>query len=76
MARTVGGTWQLEEDFRGLHFTASVNPDDRDVQWLAPKIARRDVCQCSFAFRCLKQSFDDDYEHRYLASTPKSHRMP
>jgi len=63
LARTLSGTLQLAEDGRGLHVNATLEPDDLDVQRLAPKVARGDIDQMSFAFRVIRQQwtyFEDD----------------
>ncbi len=65
LARTISGTLQLTEDNRGLHVSADLNPDDPDVQRLAPKVQRGDIDQMSFAFRVVKQQWlwiEDDGE--------------
>ncbi len=66
LARTVSGTLQLQEDSRGLHVNASLSPDDPDVQRLAPKVKRGDIDQMSFAFRAVRQEWDDEYTNRQL----------
>jgi HK97 family phage prohead protease len=66
LARTLSGTMQLEEDHRGLHVQARLDPADPDVQKLVPKMQRGDVNQMSFAFRAIQQNWDEDYTDRKL----------
>lgn len=51
MARVGTGSLQLQEDDRGLRVTASLDPDDLDVQRVVPKLRRGDLSRMSFAFR-------------------------
>jgi len=62
LARTISGTLRLSEDERGLRVDADLNPDDPDVQRLAPKVERGDIDQMSFGFRVVRQQwqFVDD----------------
>lgn len=66
LARTVSGTLRLSEDERGLRVDADLNPNDPDVQRLAPKVLRGDIDQMSFAFRAMRQEWDDDYTDRQI----------
>ena len=67
LARTTAGTLTLSEDDTGLHFVASLDPDDPDSQMLARKLGRRDLDgQCSFCFQATTQRWDDSYEHRKI----------
>jgi len=50
MARTRSKTLQLREDEIGLRVWAQLDPEDLDVQRIAPKMRRGDVDQMSFAF--------------------------
>jgi HK97 family phage prohead protease len=43
LARTTSGTLKLREDKRGLHFEADLDPNDPDVQRIAPKVQRGDL---------------------------------
>lgn len=67
LARTLSGTLSLSEDDRGLAVVASLNPNDPDVQRLAPKVQRGDIDQMSFAFRVTRQNWDENYENRDIA---------
>lgn len=58
LGRTKSGTLRLAEDKRGL----AVEVDPPDTQWandLIETIRRGDVDQMSFAFRAVKQTWDD-----------------
>lgn len=50
MARSSSGTLELSVDDVGLRTFARLDPDDVDVQRVAPKIRRGDVREMSFAF--------------------------
>lgn len=50
MARTLSGTLKLRQDPEDLNVYAQLDPSDLDVQRVAPKMARGDVDQMSFAF--------------------------
>lgn len=50
LARTQSKTLELREDPAGLRVFARLDPSDSDVQRLAPKMARGDVNQMSYAF--------------------------
>ena len=73
LARTTSGTLHLSEDDRGLRVDAELDPDDPDVQRLLPKVRRGDLCSMSFAFRAVRQSFDEDYENRVLLEVSLDH---
>jgi len=67
MARTVSGTLELDEDKTGLHVVApTLDPEDRDVQWIAPKMARGDLDEMSLAFRVGRQEWNEDYTDRRI----------
>jgi HK97 family phage prohead protease len=63
LAHTKGGTLQLSEDRTGLLTVASLNPRDPDVQSLQAK-AENSPLQMSFAFRCNKDSWNEDRSRR------------
>ena len=59
LARTSSGTLTLTEDKRGLHIKTNLDPDDPDVQKIIPKMKRGDLDKMSFAFRAVKEEWDD-----------------
>jgi HK97 family phage prohead protease len=65
LARTNNGTLKLEEDERGLHFNADLadTQEGRDIYEL---VKRGDVDQMSFAFRVIRQKWNDDRSRRVL----------
>lgn len=67
LARTSSGTLRLGEDERGLWYEADLNLNDPDVKALIPKIERGDLRESSFAFRCLKDQWNDDLTERDLS---------
>lgn len=66
LARTVSGTLKLTQDSTGLLAEAALDPNDPDVQRLAPKMARGDIDEMSFAFYTIRQEWSPDYEERAL----------
>jgi HK97 family phage prohead protease len=67
LARTRSGTMTLEEDGRGLVALAP-NLDLRNpkVQEVASAMERGDVDEMSFAFRVVRQEWNDDYTERII----------
>lgn len=68
MARTASGTLLLEADTLGLRVEVP-NLDVRgntDAANLASALGRQDVDQMSFAFRAIRQEWNDDYTHRRI----------
>lgn len=65
LARTKNGTLTLREDDRGLYFDAELaqTQEARDIHTL---IARGDVDQMSFAFRVIRQKWNDNRSERLL----------
>jgi len=65
VARTKNGTLKLEEDDKGLRFEAELadTQEGRDVYEL---VRRGDVDQMSFAFRVIRQRWNDDRTRRIL----------
>jgi HK97 family phage prohead protease len=65
LARTKNGTLKLEEDDRGLRFEADLadTQEGRDIYEL---VKRGDVDQMSFAFRVIRQKWNDDRSRRVL----------
>ena len=66
MARTTNGTLRLSEDEVGLAVEADLDPADLDVQRLVPKLRSGNVSQMSFAFRAIKEEWDDTDPKRPL----------
>lgn len=66
LARTKSGTLILEADNLGLRTEASLEPTDPDVQRLAPKMRRKDLDEMSFAFRVIRQEWDEEYTRRKI----------
>lgn len=60
LARTKSGTLTLDEDDQGEHVVARLNPDDPDVKAIAPKLERGDLDEMSFAFRIVRQRWEDE----------------
>jgi uncharacterized protein len=59
LARTRSGTLTLTEDERGLYMDAMLDPTDPDVRSIVPKMKRGDLDKMSFAFRPVRQKWDD-----------------
>ena len=70
LARTVSDTLALDEDDRGLHFVAQLDPDDPDVKGVIGKIRRGDLSEMSFAFRASQngQEWSDDGSLRQISN--------
>lgn len=66
LARTTSGTLELRTDKKGLRPSASLDLRDPDVQALQVKVERGDVNQMSFAFRTIRQEWDDEETSRTL----------
>lgn len=66
LARTKSGTLALSTDGHGLKVQATLDRLDPDVQRLEPKMARGDMNEMSFAFRTLRDSWNDDETERRL----------
>ena len=65
MARTKNGTMRLSEDETGLYFEAELanTQESRDLYTL---VERGDVDQMSFAFRVIRQKYNEDRSERLL----------
>jgi HK97 family phage prohead protease len=65
LARTKNGTMRLYEDQKGLFFEAELanTQEARDLHTL---VARGDVDQMSFAFRVIRQKYNEDRSERLL----------
>jgi HK97 family phage prohead protease len=59
LARTRSGTLKLVEDDRGLYMEAMLDQSDPDVRSIVPKMKRGDLDKMSFAFRPVRQMWDD-----------------
>lgn len=66
LARTTNGTLLLREDGVGLNFTADLDSSDTDSSRVVSKIRDGLLTECSFAFRCVRDRWDDDYENREI----------
>lgn len=66
LARTTSGTLELRTDAKGLKSIASLDLRDPDVQALQVKVGRGDINQMSFAFRTIRQEWDDEETKRTL----------
>lgn len=67
LARTKSGTLQLSSDDVGLRVRAELDPTNPKVQELRSAMARGDVDSMSFAFRAVRQSWNDDYTVRTIS---------
>jgi HK97 family phage prohead protease len=65
LARTKNGTMRLYEDQKGLYFEAEL-ADTQEARDLHTLVARGDVDQMSFAFRVIRQKWNDDRTERML----------
>lgn len=66
LARTKSGTLRLSADNIGLHVEADLDPADPDVERLEPKMRRGDIDEMSFAFRVMRQEWNEEYTERYI----------
>lgn len=66
LARTKSGTLRLSADNIGLHVEADLDPADPDVERLTPKMARGDLDEMSFAFRVMRQEWNEEYTERHI----------
>lgn len=66
LARTKSGTMKLSDDNTGLYVEATLDPNDPDVAALVPKVQRGDLDEMSFAFRTIRQEWDNEYANRRL----------
>ncbi len=66
LARTKNGTMSLYEDERGLKFEAEL-ADTQEARDLHTLVARGDVDQMSFAFRVIRQKWNQDRTERMLS---------
>jgi HK97 family phage prohead protease len=66
LARSSNGTLRLSEDARGLKVEADLLEDDPDTRLLAVKLRSGALGAMSFAFRCTRDEWDDEYRRRRL----------
>lgn len=66
LARTKSGTLRLAADNTGLDTSASFSGRSNRVQELAIAMDRRDIDEMSFAFRVMRQEWNEDYTKRRL----------
>ena len=67
LARTKSGTLQLSSDDVGLKVRAELDPANPRVIELNSAMERGDVDSMSFAFRAVRQSWNDDYSVRTIS---------
>jgi HK97 family phage prohead protease len=65
LARTKNGTMRLYEDANGLYFEAEL-ADTQEARDLYTLVSRGDVDQMSFAFRVIRQKWNQDRTERML----------
>jgi len=66
LAATRNGSLVLEATERGLEFTATADPSDPDAARIAGKVESGLMAECSFAFRVVNQTWDEDYTQRAI----------
>lgn len=66
LARTKSGTLKLSTDSKGLMVEADLDRRDPDVQRLETKMSRGDMDQMSFAFRVIRQEWNEDESERRM----------
>lgn len=66
LARTKSGTLTLSTDTKGLHVEASLDPTSPTVQVIRSAMERRDMDEMSFAFRPIRQHYDEEASVRRL----------
>jgi HK97 family phage prohead protease len=62
LARNTSGTLSLREDERGLLIETQLDAADPDVMRIVPKMGRGDLNKMSFAFRAVRQEWDESGE--------------
>jgi HK97 family phage prohead protease len=60
------GHLELSEDSRGLHFAAQLDRSDPDARTLMRKIGAGLMDQASFAFRTIRQNWNDSHTERTI----------
>ena len=66
LARTKSGTLYLEEDDKGLLVEAELDPMNPDSARVISAMKRGDMSQMSFAFKAIKDQFNEDRSVREL----------
>jgi HK97 family phage prohead protease len=66
LARSKSGTLALEEDERGLRIEAELDPMNPDAARIMSAMKRGDLSQMSFAFRTIKDNWNNDRSVREL----------
>jgi hypothetical protein len=61
IARTTTGTLTLSMDDAGLRVLADLDPADRDVDYILPKLRAKLIDEMSFAFRITRGLWSPDY---------------
>ena len=61
IARTTNGSLRLSEDSSGLLVEADLDPDDQDVQYIAPKLRSGLIDEMSFKFRINAGEWSPDW---------------
>jgi HK97 family phage prohead protease len=61
IARTTNGSLQLSETDNGLHVLADLDPEDLDVQYIAPKLRSGLIDEMSFKFRINQGEWSPDW---------------
>lgn len=67
LARTKSGTLQLESDDIGLKVRATLDPANPAAAEVRSAMERGDVDQMSFAFKVLRDSWDDGFDNRTIS---------
>ena len=66
LARTAAGTMRLLSDDMGMMVDAELDPESPYAQSVRSAVTRGDADQMSFAFRVLRQSWNEDYTERRI----------
>lgn len=61
VARTTNGSLNLSMDTSGLAVAAELDPTDRDVDYILPKLRSGLIDEMSFAFRIVRGQWSPDY---------------
>lgn len=66
IARTTNGSLDLAEVSEGLHFHGRAEADDPHAIMLHRKVQSGLMDQCSFAFRTIREQWNEDYDQRTM----------